>query len=140
MNLADEILGTRIPKLTGKSGRRVLMGTHRKPAKAPKPKSTGEELFAAQCRAVGLIPAREYRFAPPRRWRFDFAFDADCHRIGIEIHGGVWSGGRHTRGAGFTADCEKYSEAAVRKWRILHFTTEMVKSGAALKTLEAALG
>lgn len=36
MTLADDLLGKRIPKLTGHTGRRVLMGTHRKPAKSPK--------------------------------------------------------------------------------------------------------
>lgn len=137
MTLADDLLGKHIPKITGKRGRRVLMGTHRKPAKAPKPKSTGEELFAAQCRAVGLIPAREYRFAAPRRWRFDFAFPE--LKLAVEVEGGVWNGGRHTTGSGFTADCAKYNAAAVMGWRVLRFPTQEVKSGTALKTLEAAL-
>lgn len=137
MTLADEILGKHIPKITGKRGRRVLMGTHRKPAKAPKPKSTGEELFAAQCRAVGLIPAREYRFAPPRRYRFDFCFPE--LKLAVEVEGGVWSGGRHTRASGFIEDCNKYNLAAVMGYRVLRFPTHEVKSGAALKTLEEAL-
>ena len=31
------------------------------------------------------------------------------NRIAYEIEGGVFSGGRHTRGVGFIKDCEKYN-------------------------------
>ena len=66
-------------------------------------------------------PIREYRFAPPRRWRFDFAFPQQL--LGIEIHGGQWSGGRHNRGAGLQSDCEKQRAAIKAGWRILPYTT-----------------
>lgn len=62
-------------------------------------------------------PVPEFRFAPPRMWRFDFAFPAS--RVALEVEGGVWTGGRHTRGKGFLNDCEKYSEAAVLGWAVI---------------------
>jgi len=66
-------------------------------------------------------PAREYRFASPRRWKFDFAWpDA---RLAVEIEGGTWSGGRHTRGAGYANDCTKYNAAVLEGWRVLRYTT-----------------
>jgi hypothetical protein len=44
----------------------------------------------AVLRAVGLpVPIREHRFAPPRRWRFDYAWPA--HRLALEIEGGTWT-------------------------------------------------
>src|SRR5579871_3812123 len=88
-------------------------------------------------RSLGLpVPAPEYRFAPPRRWRFDFAWPA--HRLALEVEGGVWSGGRHVRGKGYERDCEKYSEAALRGWRVLRVTSGMVKDGRALALLSRA--
>lgn len=74
--------------------------------------------FAALCRAHGIpLPTAEYRFAPPRRWRFDYAWPR--HRVALEVEGGVWVYGRHNRAAGFVRDMEKYNEAAARGWRVV---------------------
>lgn len=70
-------------------------------------------------------PTPEYRFAPPRRWRFDRCF-VD-RKIAIELEGGVWNGGRHARGAGIVGDCIKYNCATVEGWRVLRFTTDMLR-------------
>src|ERR1017187_9921991 len=93
--------------------------------------SVPEEMFALHCRADGLNPHREYKFHPTRRWRFDFAF-LDV-LVATEVEGGVWTGGRHGTGVGFTSDCEKYAEAALLGWRVLRFTPEQVKSGYAIE-------
>jgi very-short-patch-repair endonuclease len=94
-----------------------------------------EERFVQQMNLAGVpVPAREfYFFLPLRRWHFDFAW-ADI-LLAVEIEGGTWAGGRHTRGQGFRDDCVKYNTAALRGWRVLRFTTDMITSGAALKTL-----
>jgi very-short-patch-repair endonuclease len=77
--------------------------------------------------APDLPPATpEHRFAPPRRWRFDRAYPD--RKLAIELEGGVWSGGRHTRPAGFEADCDKYNCATVEGWRVLRFTAKMLDS------------
>lgn len=80
------------------------------------------------------IPEREFRFHETRRWRFDMAYPEKL--LAIEVHGGVWSGGRHVRGTGFTKDCEKYTAAAILGWRILHFTGAQVEAGEAVGKLE----
>lgn len=73
------------------------------------------------CRAAGLPePVPEYRFHPKRRWRFDYAWP--LQKLALEIEGGIWTEGRHTRGAGALADLEKYSEAAILGWRIIYCT------------------
>jgi very-short-patch-repair endonuclease len=61
----------------------------------------------------------EYRFAHPRRWRFDIAIPNE--RIAIELEGGVFTGGRHTRGTGYLNDMEKYNAATALGWRVLRF-------------------
>ena len=83
-------------------------------------------------------PEREYRFASPRRWRFDFAYPS--RYLAVEVEGATWTGGRHTRGAGYEADCEKYSVAAILGWRVLRVTSSMIRDGRALALLEQALG
>lgn len=72
---------------------------------------------AALARARLPSPVAEHRFARPRRWRFDFAW-VD-HRVALEVEGGAWTGGRHARGKGFLADCEKYSTAAALGWLLI---------------------
>jgi very-short-patch-repair endonuclease len=90
------------------------------------------------CRVVGLPePTPEYRFHPKRKWRFDLAYQAQ--KIAIEIEGGIWTGGRHTRPAGYEKDCEKYNTATLLGWRVLRFTPAMVTDGRAIKTIEQLL-
>ena len=71
---------------------------------------------------VGCEIKPEHVFFPGRKWRIDFAIVA--LKIGIEIEGGVWSGGRHTRGNGFVDDMEKYNAAVTLGWVILRFTPQ----------------
>lgn len=101
-----------------------------------------ESLFAMHIRAEGLPePVMEYQFAPPRKWRFDFAWpDARSpHGLAVEIEGGTWIKSRHTTGSGFAQDCEKYNAAALAGWCVLRFTGAMVTSGLALETVKKAL-
>lgn len=58
--------------------------------------------------------------------------------IAVEVEGGTWSGGRHTRGDGFEKDCEKYNTAALAGWRVLRFTGAQVQSGIAITVIEGA--
>ena len=80
----------------------------------------------------------KHDFRIGRRWRFDFAWPAI--RLAVEVDGGTWASGRHTRGAGYEADCEKLNEAVLRDWRVLRVTTKQVDSGEALAWIERALG
>ena len=99
--------------------------------------SRGALSLERQCVLVGLpAPTVELRFAPPRRWRFDLAWEG--HRLACEIEGGVYlaGGSRHSRGRGFENDCEKYAEALCRGWRVLRVTTDMVTDGRAVGYLE----
>jgi len=105
----------------------------------------------------------EFVFAPPRRWRFDFAWPA--FRIALEVEGGVFgrmltiesghetragqrveiahgtrvrAGGRHNDGRGMEKDLEKYNHAAICGWAVLRVTTRMIRDGEAIAVLRAA--
>ena len=97
-----------------------------------------EQALLFQIKAMGLtLPEKEYQFHETRRWRFDFAYPEQ--QLAVEVEGGTWAGGRHTRGSGYEKDCEKYNEAALRGWSVLRFTGSMIKSGKAVETLKEAL-
>ena len=78
-------------------------------------------------------PIREFRFNPKRRWRADFCYK----ELGliVEIEGGTWIRGAHTRAARYSKDCEKYNWAAMHGWIVLRFTSDMVKSGKCRETM-----
>lgn len=97
-----------------------------------------EDVLLHHIRSLGIkTPEREYRFHDTRRWRFDFAWP-DIG-LAVEVEGGTWTKGRHTTGAGFEKDAEKYNEAALLGWTILRFTSGMVRSGVAVQKIEAAM-
>lgn len=81
-------------------------------------------------------PVREHRFHPRRKWRFDFAWPD--HGLAVEVEGGVYTQGRHTRGRGFTQDAEKYNEAALLGWTVIRVTPEHVTHGQALAWIKRA--
>lgn len=100
-----------------------------------------EEKLLEHIRAVGLPPpVREFAFAPGRRYRADLAWPDPAYRLLVECEGGTWNGGRHTSGAGFEADAEKYNLATILGFRTLRFTTNMIRDGRAVATIEQALG
>lgn len=89
----------------------------------------------AACRLE--LPVLEYPVCPGRKFRFDLAWPA--RKLACEVDGGLWSNGRHSRGAGAQRDCEKFSLAAIHGWRVMRVSTEMVRSGLALHLVERAL-
>ena len=62
----------------------------------------------------------EHKFHLTRKWRFDYANVEK--KIAIEIEGGVWVAGRHTRGKGYINDLEKYNQAQLLGWRVFRYT------------------
>jgi len=117
-------------QISAKSGHR--------PLSSPKsPASAAEELLALQLRAAGIAFVREYRFAALacggtgkglrerlkqaglKDWRLDFALPD--YALAIEIEGGAWTNGRHTR--------------MRLGYNLYRCDPAMVKSGQALNTI-----
>lgn len=120
--------------------------------KSPKPKKTELQRLQAKAKrerheskfkmlwiareGTSVVPlVREHKFHPDRKWRFDFAHVAT--KTAIEIEGGTWNGGRHTRGSGYSKDCEKYNEAAKLGWCVLRYTAERINSQCVFEVLDA---
>lgn len=95
-------------------------------------------IIAAACNDAGYgEPEWEHRFHPERRWRFDLAFPRLM--VAFEREGGTWGKGAHVRGKHYASDCEKYNAAAIAGWTVIRATVDMIRKGAALADLFAAL-
>jgi hypothetical protein len=76
-----------------------------------------QPIVSAWFRDAGLPePEFEWRFHPTRKWRFDLAWPG--HKVALEVDGGIWVAGRHSRGAGVKADWEKVNTAQLLGWRV----------------------
>lgn len=96
-----------------------------------KTKQSESKLKAEVARQLAGLPKyeTELKFHPSRAWRFDYAWPDS--KVALEVHGGVFTDGRHNRGTGFTNDREKMNEAAIMGWIVIEATTEQVKNGMA---------
>jgi very-short-patch-repair endonuclease len=100
--------------------------------------STLEATLDLQLRALRITGyEREYRFDSKRLWRFDFAWPSQ--KLAVEVEGGIWSNGRHTRGSGFAQDCRKYNSASLTGWVVLRYTEREIKSLDAAQEIEEVL-
>jgi hypothetical protein len=94
-------------------------------------KPTHDAFTMALKAQTGICAVKEYYFAKPRMWRFDYAILDK--KIYIEVDGARFKkrqyrdkrtgqlittiGGRHNSGKGFEDDCEKKNAATVLGWR-----------------------
>jgi len=97
-----------------------------------------EELFERQLVDEAISFEREATLIPKRRFRFDFVFPK--FQLVVEVEGGTWSGGRHTSGVGFQNDCIKYNLALENGWRVLRFTSNLVKDRSGIEQVKRIMG
>ena len=77
----------------------------------------------------------EYKFCQTRKWRFDYAnFDL---KVAVEIEGGAFTNGRHTRGKGFINDMEKYNKAVELGWVVLRYTPTQLNESKTYEQISA---
>lgn len=80
---------------------------------------------------------KEFIFHPTRKWRFDYSWPE--LKVALEIHGGIFTNGRHTRGKGFSEDKVKMNSAQLLGWIVIEATTAQVKDGQMLNWIKAAI-
>lgn len=99
--------------------------------------SAPEDLLAFQLKAVPEKPLfkRQFRIHPQRKFMADFFFPGVRGRspLVVEVDGGGWVNGRHSRGAGIERDAEKSFLIASIPARLMRVTPSQVKKGDALK-------
>lgn len=114
-----------------------------------------ETLLDSQLKALRLADyEREYRFAAHhvgmgngvrerlkaaglKDNRFDFAWPNQM--FAVEVEGGGWTGGRHTRGKGFADDLRKYHNAQKLGWTIYRCDGALIRNGDAVQLIEDML-
>ena len=97
-----------------------------------------EQALAYQCLADGLADFEQnYLFCETRKYEIDLAFPAQ--KVGIEIDGGLWAKGAHSRPIGIMRDMEKGNLLVLCGWRVLRYTPAQVMNGEALEGLKALL-
>lgn len=107
--------------------------------------SIAELTLQAQLDIARIPYEREYRFLDDRKFRADFKVTGGIEHFKdppqtihyddllIEIEGGGWINGRHSRGGGMEADCEKSALAAIAGYRVMRVTPAQVNDGRALR-------
>jgi hypothetical protein len=119
------------------------------PQERPQELTPVQKLFLLSCQAHKLPePVSEYPFAPPRRWRFDWLFEA---LVAVEIEGGIFGKGKkcpacgrnsvgaHTSISRLQSDMEKYREAAILGYIVLRFLPKEINDGSCFPIIRRAL-
>lgn len=99
----------------------------------PQPLSPGEETLALHLRAHKVPFERQVRLIPGRKWAYDFVIPSV--KLAIEVHGAIWRGGAHSRGAGLERDYAKMNAVVKLGYLPLQYSTEMVTDGVAIEEI-----
>ncbi len=78
------------------------------------------------CNERGLELVLEHKFHPTRKYRADWAIPA--LKLLLEYEGLFSEKSRHTTKAGYSADTEKYTEAAKLGWTVFRYTAMNYKN------------
>lgn len=97
-----------------------------------------ESRFLATIQMYQLpMPEREVGLIPGRRFRTDMYWPQ--FKLAVELDGGTWINGRHSRGTGYENDARKQNLLVLQGIRVLRFTSAMVDSWEAARTVKAIL-
>lgn len=97
-------------------------------------------LFEKHLTEAGFYFIREYKFDQTRKWKADYFISSDTDFMKmprvvadtlIEIEGGLWMQGRHSRGKGYQGDLDKYNAATAKGFKVYRFSTQDVMTGKA---------
>lgn len=85
-------------------------------------------------------PTCEVRAVPNRRYRWDCGWQLTRDRwLLVEVQGGIYVGGHHTRGRGYEDDAEKRATATMLGHVCLDVTPGQVRSGQAVEWIRHLL-
>jgi very-short-patch-repair endonuclease len=97
-----------------------------------------ERIYTDIVTQMGLpAPEQEVRFHPKRKWRFDLAWSQA--KVAVEIEGGIYTGGRHTRPKGYLSDMEKYNSAAILGWVVIRVVPRQLLQASHLQQIRTVV-
>lgn len=101
-------------------------------------KQARRKRFCEMLQARGLpCPTAEHEFHDSRKWRLDYCWPEEG--VALEVEGGAWTRGRHTRGQGFINDCEKYNEVALHGFVLIRVVPDDLLTEDTLDLIERAI-
>lgn len=97
-------------------------------------------IFSQVCRTFRLPePVAEFQFHAERKWRTDYYFEANGRKVALEVEGGIHTGGRHVRAAGFKGDMEKYNALSTMGIFLVRVTPDSLMDVSTFTTLKKVL-
>ena len=92
-------------------------------------------LFQIKLMGLGIAYQTEYRFEPKRRWRSDYFFPSA--NLALEIEGGIYTNGAHTRGKHYESDMEKYNAMTLAGIKLLRYTPDQLNQPTTINNILA---
>lgn len=93
------------------------------------------KFFIENVTKLGLNIIPEYKFIENRKFRIDFFIEHNGKKLGFEVEGGVYKGGRHTSPKGFLRDMEKYNLFALNGIYLYRTIPDKLNSPQVLKDI-----
>ena len=82
-------------------------------------------------------PTAEYEFHDERKWRIDYCWPDK--KVALEVEGGIWIQGRHTRGQGYKNDIEKYNEVSLHGFTLIRVVPDDLLTEDTLGLIQRAI-
>ena len=96
------------------------------------------EIVKAYFKAQGIPePTFEYKFHPVRRWRADLCWIPQ--KLILEVQGGIFIQGRHSRGAAMLKEWEKLNTACGMGYRFLFCQPKDLMGAETVEQIKTAL-
>ena len=106
----------------------------------PRYRQPAVDTLVFQCKVAKLpVPQTEFQFHATRKWKADVCWPYITNPLIVEVDGGLYVNGGHTRGAAREKDYERDAEALKLGYRILRVSPGQVKSGKAILWLQDLL-
>lgn len=103
-------------------------------------RTAAQDLLGFQLTVAGVRYESEYHWDTKTKRRADFALMAVSGQVWlVEVDGGLFVNGGHTRGAARERDYERDAEAMMLGFRVLRVSPRQVKQGKALLWIQKLL-
>jgi hypothetical protein len=111
----------------------------REEAKARRERLESELALQLRAHRLDAGMCRQYRPFAEIGYLFDFAWPDLDPQVFVEVQGGIWTAGAHTRPQGVLRDMDKANRANLAGACLLQVSADDIKSGRAIELIRQAL-